>query len=138
MENSNEQLAAVNELAEALSTMPPKELITSERFAQRYDLLLDLEKYIASIKEEVNSQIKEVVKENYYSTGESSICSGENRYTYVPETIRESFNSKGLKEDDPDLYKKYVKISPVKESFRVTKIKKKSEDSKVSVSSENK
>lgn len=34
------------------------------------------------------------------------------------ETIRESFNSKKLKEDNPDMYEKYIKKSKVKGGYR--------------------
>lgn len=130
MENKDNlnQLVAVNELA---ASAPSKELIESEDFSKKYDALIALEKYIASVKEYVNNGIKEVVKENYYDTGESSISSEGNRYTYIPETVRESLDTKTLKIEEPETYKKYVKISPVKETFRVTKIKKKEDPSKI-------
>lgn len=39
--------------------------------------------------------------------------------SYVAPTDRESFDSKKFKEDNPDLYDEYVKISPVKSSIRI-------------------
>lgn len=39
--------------------------------------------------------------------------------SYVAPTDRESFDSKKFREDNPDLYDEYVKISPVKSSVRI-------------------
>ncbi len=46
----------------------------------------------------------------------------ENEYltiSYVPETVRESFDSREFRKDCPDLYDEYVKFSPVKASVRI-------------------
>lgn len=39
--------------------------------------------------------------------------------TYVGETTRESIDTKKLKEEQPDIYDEYCRISPVKESVRI-------------------
>lgn len=39
--------------------------------------------------------------------------------SYVAPTDRESFDSKKFREDNPDLYDEYVKITPVKSSIRI-------------------
>ena len=39
--------------------------------------------------------------------------------TYVDATTRETLDSKALKEELPDIYDTYVKISPVKASIRI-------------------
>lgn len=39
--------------------------------------------------------------------------------SYVAPSDRESFDSKKFREDNPDLYDEYVKISPVKSSIRI-------------------
>ena len=39
--------------------------------------------------------------------------------TYVDETYKESFDSKLFREQNPDLYDNYVKMSPVKASLRL-------------------
>ncbi len=128
MEEKKDELYQLSELTSVndLSTVEiTKELIMSPQFAQKYEYLLSLESYITAVKAAVNEGLKSLAKDNYFETGESSITSGKYRYTYVPESTRESFNVKALKADDPEMYKKYVNVSPVKETFRVTKIEKK-------------
>ena len=39
--------------------------------------------------------------------------------TYVPETQRESFDTKAFRADFPELYDDFVKLSPVKSSIRI-------------------
>ena len=39
--------------------------------------------------------------------------------TYIEETTRESLDTKKLKEENPDVYDEYCRISPVKESIRI-------------------
>ena len=39
--------------------------------------------------------------------------------TYIAPTDRETFDSKKFKEEQPDMYDEYVKISPVKASVRI-------------------
>ena len=39
--------------------------------------------------------------------------------TYIAPSDRESFDSKKLREDNPDLYDEYVKMNPVKSSVRI-------------------
>lgn len=46
--------------------------------------------------------------------------SGRVLITRVAATTRESLDSKSLKADNPELYAKYVKTSPVKESLKIT------------------
>lgn len=125
------QLASVNDLSTIEVT---KELVMSPQFAKEYEYLLSLENYITAVKAAVNEGLKTIAKDNYFETGESSVASGDYRYIYVPETTRESFNVKALKADDPELYKKYVNVSPVKETFRVMKVKKKEEGEDVAKS----
>ena len=38
---------------------------------------------------------------------------------YVAETMRETFDSKQFRANNPDLYDEYVKFSPVKSSIRI-------------------
>lgn len=57
----------------------------------------------------------------------------ENDYfilTYVPETDRETFDTKTFKKDNLDLYDEYVKISKVKSSVRL-KVKEREEKDKL-------
>lgn len=52
-------------------------------------------------------------------TGTKKIESAHLDITYIDETTRETFDSKRLKAENPDLYDEYVKISNVKASVRI-------------------
>jgi len=128
----NEDLQTANEndnqiaLVEQLSNVPvTKETVASPEFSKKYQCLTSLIKLLEQTKQEVDAKIKELMKEAYFESGEGSLVSEEQTYTYVPATTRESFDSKRFKTENPELYRKYVYISSVKESLRVTENKKK-------------
>lgn len=119
MENNTQQLALINQLA----TVPlTADIIQSADFSEKYKYLVTLTQYLSDIKRNVDEAIKDIVKENYLETGDSSTCSGGFRYTYVPPTTREVFNTKEFKQDHPELFKEYTKISNVSDSVRVTRV----------------
>ncbi len=122
---NTEQLEQVNQLVEVPITTS---LIASEDFAQKYNYIISLTKYLEDLKKGIDTRIKEITKVHYYDTGENSIVNKEYRYTYVPESTKETFDSKKFKVDNPDLYKQYVRVSNVSESLRTTKIKPKADN----------
>lgn len=122
---NTEQLEQVNQLVEVPITTS---LIASEDFAQKYNYIISLTKYLEDLKKDIDTRIKEITKVHYYDTGENSIVNKEYRYTYVPESTKETFDSKKFKVDNPDLYKQYVRVSNVSESLRTTKIKPKADN----------
>lgn len=99
-------------------------VIASDDFAAKYAAMVEYMDKLKELKDNVDSVVKGLVKDNYMATGESTIACSTYKFTYIPETTRETFDSKALKSDDPELYKKYVKVSSVKESMRVVKAKK--------------
>ena len=107
---------AITEVTEAV--------LTSENFAQDYAYLVNMIAKLDEVKKSVDAQIKSVMRDHYLETGESSVTSGDIRYTYVPGSTRETFDAKAFKAADPDLYNKYVKVSAVAESLKAVKINK--------------
>lgn len=126
MTEGTEQLLAINEL----STLPiTKELVESPAFADQYSKLVSLTKYLEDLKRNVDANIKEIARDNYLATGENSIVSGPFQYVYVPATTRETFNNQQFKEDHPDLFRKYVRVSSVSDQVRTLRIKPRAEAS---------
>lgn len=81
-------------------------------------MIVDLEKKAKEIKEAqdlLKAKLLAAMEEN----GVKKIESDELTITYVAPTDRETFDSKKLREDNPDLYDEYIKISKVKASVRV-------------------
>lgn len=112
-----------NQLAifEQFASVPvTKETISSPEFGQKYEYLTSLIQVLEQAKRDVDAKIKEVMKDAYFQSGEGSIVSGNKKYSYIPATTKESFDAKRLKSEDPELYRKYVYISSVKDSLRVT------------------
>jgi len=106
------------------------ELIKSEDFSKKYQSLDNLIDYLTTIKKAVNAGIQKIIEADYEEKGESSIRSEDYTFTYVAPSTKTSFDSKKLKEDNPELYAKYVKTSNVSGSLRVTPRKKKEAEDK--------
>lgn len=102
-------------------------VIESDEFAEFLTVLTTYKDNIAAFFDAFQSKMKEVLRKQYLETGNATVSSVGFKHTYVPGTTRTSFDSKALKEADPDTYNKYVKISPVAESIKTTAIKKKEE-----------
>ena len=120
VEDNKNQIALVGELDGVVIS---KELIQTEDFSKKYEYLLGLIDYLDNIKKSVNEEIKNIIKDDYLESGEPSVKTTGYRFTYTPETTRESLDTKKLKEEEPELYKKYVKISKVSESIKAVKVK---------------
>ncbi|MBO7735547.1 MAG: hypothetical protein J6S67_23480 [Methanobrevibacter sp.] len=120
--DNTQQLALVNKLTGLSIT---EETMSTPEFVEQYNYLMSLTRYLEDVKRNVDEAIKQVVKEHYFETGENSMATPEYRYTYVPATTRETFNTKTFKSDHPETYREYVKVSDVADSIRLTKLKSK-------------
>lgn len=91
-----------------LSILDPE---TSQNIAEFERQIKDIQEKEKALKEAIlqEMQDKKIIK---IDTPELSI-------TYVDETYKESFDSKLFREQHPDLYDNYVKMSPVKASLRL-------------------
>ena len=84
------------------------------------DAIADMETQIKTItaqRDELKEKMLEVMRENNCDKVD---IDGKVLITRVAATTRESLDSKALKADWPELYAKYVKSSPVKESLKIT------------------
>ncbi len=84
---------------------------TSQKIAEFEKAIKDMQEKEKALKEAILNEMKakNIIK---IDTPELSI-------TYVDETYKESFDSKLFKEQNPDLYDAYVKVSTVKASLRL-------------------
>ena len=84
---------------------------TSQKIAEFERQIKDMQEKEKALKEAILEEMKQknIIK---IDTPELSI-------TYVDETYKESFDSKLFREQNPDLYDNYVKMSPVKASLRL-------------------
>ena len=84
------------------------------------DAIASMERRIKTItaqRDELKEKMLEVMRENNCDKVD---IDGKVLITRVAATTRESLDSKALKADQPELYAKYVKSSPVKESLKIT------------------
>ena len=85
----------------------------------------DIEKQIVSIEKRIKKlkEQQDSMKAALLSTMEAKnlikLETDKLVISYVAPTDRESFDSKKFREDNPDLYDEYVKITPVKSSIRI-------------------
>lgn len=70
--------------------------------------------------EKVVSNIREKIKDEMERRKILDLQVGRVKMTYVAGTIRQTFDSKKFKQDDPDLYAIYLKNTEVKPSLRIT------------------
>lgn len=122
---------ALDRLYESITTGKPLEKTEEEK--QFLKELYDAEKVIAYYENEkklaeenrnkVRDKIIEIMKEQGITKFENENIS----ITYIAPTDAETFDSKRFKEENPNTYQEYVKITHKKESVRITLKEKKDE-----------
>lgn len=82
--------------------------------------IAEFERQIKLIKE-AEDALKEAIKAEMEARGILKVEDKTNgmSITYIAPTMREAFDSKKFKADNPDLYDEYVKFSSVKSSIRI-------------------
>lgn len=76
------------------------------------------------LKEQIDKKLKDKTEQILEEMENKGILKVSNEIvglevTYIAPSDRESFDSKKLREDNPDLYDEYVKMNPVKSSIRI-------------------
>lgn len=104
------------------------DILSSVEFGNQYARLLDAIDKLTELKNKVNNKAKELLKEQYLINGETKVESELFNMTYIAGGFRESFDSARFKKEHPELYEKYIKISKVSDSIRITKKKKKEKE----------
>lgn len=83
------------------------------------DRIISLEKQAKEIKKQQDS-MKNDILEAMKKYGVVKINTESLKITFIPEHDAERFDSKAFKEENPDVYDLYAKISKVKPSIRIT------------------
>lgn len=92
------------------------DIIVPEEVCER---IISLEKQAKEIKKQQDSMKKEILD----AMQKYDVLKLDNEFLkilFIPEHDAERFDSKAFKEDNPDIYDSYVKISTVKPSIRIT------------------
>lgn len=88
-------------------------------------MLQDFSEEVARVKnqlkalKDLDQKYNDMIREAMEQYGVVKIETENLNVTYVQPTEKESFDSKAFKEDFPELYDEYVKMTPVKASLRV-------------------
>ena len=80
--------------------------------------IAEFEKAMKTIKEQEEA-LKTALLEEMEAKGILKIDTGDLLINYIAPTDRETFDSKALQKDDPDLYDKYIRMTQVKASIRI-------------------
>ena len=80
--------------------------------------IAEFEKMAKDIKAK-EDELKKAILTEMESKGIIKLETDELTISYVAATDRETFDSKKLRADNPDLYDEYIKISTVKPSVRI-------------------
>lgn len=122
---------ALNKLYESVATGQPIEKTEEEK--QFLKELYDAEKVIAyyenerKLAEENRNKVRDKIIEVMKAQGITKFENENISITYIAPTDAETFDSKRFKEENPNTYKEYVKITHKKESVRITLKEKKDE-----------
>ena len=119
---SENNIAQIEKLEEFLETMEYP-LVSSEEFTNAYLKLVEHKKETEALQKAIDSKLKELLGAEYEKTGNQTVESGECKITYVPGSMRETFNSTKFKAEHPDLYEQYLEVSVTSPSLRTTKKK---------------
>lgn len=107
------------ELQKFLETATFQDLTTPE-FKEFYNRFFMLAEQAKQIKDCLNEALKQALIKEYPETGTRTIETENYKVTYVPSSLRVSFDSSKFKEDHPDLFKAYSKMSEVQPSVKIT------------------
>lgn len=69
--------------------------------------------------EEAEKNLREQIQKEMEEKGIKSIQTGDLTISYKASYDKETFQTKDFRKENPDLYDKYVKISPVKASISI-------------------
>ena len=93
--------------------------VVPEYISENETTIISLTKRIKELTEELDAA-KASVLENMEKDGCKSVDTGALLVTFVAPSKRESFDSKKFKEENAELYGKYIKASETKASLKVT------------------
>lgn len=118
--------AVIEECIAALENVSfTTEMLQDPGFADAYDKMSALVKAWGKFEEIIKNKSKDALEANYMETGVQTITNGKFSLTYKPETTRESIDSVRLKKEKPEIYREFIKVSPVKSSVTIKSIKEK-------------
>lgn len=80
--------------------------------------IAEYERTMKELKEK-EEMLKEAIKAEMEVRNIVKLENDDMAITYIAPTDRETFDSKKLRADNPDLYDEYIKISPAKSSIRI-------------------
>ena len=86
--------------------------------AEASSKIAEFERKAKEIKD-AEDKLKKAILEEMESKGVIQLSTRDITISYIAPTTRENLDSKTLKEELPDIYDTYCKISPVKPSIRV-------------------
>ena len=92
------------------------DVVSSEEVCEK---IISLEKQAKEIKKQQDNMKNEIL-EAMQKNGVIKIDNEFLKIAFVPEHDAEKFDSKKFKEENPDIYDLYAKISKVKPSIRIT------------------
>ena len=94
--------------------------IIPEKFAKEYKKMKKLQEQITRTENIIKSKLIEMFESTSITTDKKYVAVDGLRFTYVGPSKRDTIDSKKLKEEYPEIYKKVIKHSNVKSQIRTT------------------
>ena len=101
------------ELTNVVSTLIPKD------FGKKFKALKKAQDKLAKIENDVKAKLIELF-ENVEDLENNTVTVDGIKFTYVKSYKKNTIDSKKLQEEEPDVYKKYLKQSNVKSSIKIS------------------
>lgn len=88
-----------------------------EDFYKKYKALKKAEMEYNAVMEELKPRLLEIYKQDKELSKTCTV--GNLKFTYVAPTVRTGIDSKKLQEEEPEIYKKFIKTTNVSGSIRI-------------------
>lgn len=113
------ELEMIKQIKEQKLVELNKELQLTKESIDNIEYLISMEKFIKEVKEELKTELLDLMKSNDIKKIETSKLS----IAYVEPTTSLRLDSTALKNELPLIYKQYLKKSDVKEQVKITERK---------------
>lgn len=95
------------------------DVVKGDTFSKQYVDFAKFADRVNEIKKAADTKIKELMAEEYHSSGDKVIDTEEVRFSFVAGGVSQRFDTARFKAEHPDLYEQYCVKSVTSDSLRV-------------------
>lgn len=118
MNNDEKKLVVVDTVVPSVEDLT-LDVVKSPDFSKTYAGFAKYADQVAEAKKTVDAKVKELMAEEYHSSGDKVIDTEEVRFSFVAGGVSQRFDTAKFKAEHPDLYEQYCVKSVTSDSLRV-------------------